>query len=826
MCEKINKFDALNILDYKKNDNFIKTTEIINADKLAFIVNNKDIFEPILINRRGDFDQDYDTFGMAKKYLELSRNGKVAVSYRQRKGVGRYNGVGSMSLQNITREIRHTVSDEYYIDIDVVNCHPTILKFICDNCGIACPILTKYVKDRAQFFKDNNISKDVGKLAFLAVINGGSKDYNAIENKSDDYINFYNVEIKNIHATLASRYLSKFEAHRAKRVKNGENNNHEASFMNILLLDVENILLQFMWRYFDKPNDAVLCFDGLMLKKGEYDIEGCELAIREKYYIDIKLAVKPFDEGFDLSQYVMPKYVEMSLEYYNDYENIINKDVSIELVDEWCNNSLVLIDNGGKSFFLTKNKRVDRLTKEVSYYWKQVLEKNMLDHLKVICNILNPEYDFDFSNDFYSQSEGAQKKLLREMPQSDRNKLNKHLFNWLGRDVKNKNGYLQHAIEHRKLKFYNNIEFHPYLRRKGIPADYGSFNMFAGFPLEDVELLENIPFEQSALYKHIKNEMMSGDDDELNHFLDHLADLIQDPAHIKTNGHLFYTDQGMGKGMLAEFISKLIGTSHLISFENTEAYFGNFNVEQTGKLMKVFEELSSKGSAFKNHDRLKGDMSKKRDRIEPKGIDAYETEHCARYLFFTNNENALFVEGGDRRLTLHRANNRYANNYKYFDPMWAEVRNEQFCKNAFEYFATRKYDARNAHRCYETQYKIEQKETNLPNGLKFMKEFVENEFGTHSDGLIDFDGDRVRVKDLNYKYKLWCENIGVKYHAGTFKSQLRKIGLVDEAKRHTGVKVRVYFLNNEKLASAFGAYLKNPKFKFDMLYRDDEIYRE
>ena len=55
----------------------------------------------------------------------------------------------------------------------------------------------------------------------------------------------------------------------------------------------------------------------------------------------------------------------------------------------------------------------------------------------------------------------------------------------------------------------------------------------------------------------------SKDEGELNHFLDHMADSVQDPAHIKGTSHLFYSQQGTGKGLLAAFMCKLIGNSNV-----------------------------------------------------------------------------------------------------------------------------------------------------------------------------------------------------------------------------------------------------------------------
>ena len=68
-----------------------------------------------------------------RKYVAKSKKGsikgtkKVNVSYKQNNNIGRYFACGSLSLQSLPREIRHTIANDYYYDIDISNCHPVLL---------------------------------------------------------------------------------------------------------------------------------------------------------------------------------------------------------------------------------------------------------------------------------------------------------------------------------------------------------------------------------------------------------------------------------------------------------------------------------------------------------------------------------------------------------------------------------------------------------------------------------------------------------------------------------------------------------------------------
>lgn len=509
---------------------------------------------------------------------------------------------------------------------------------------------------------------------------------------------------------------------------------------------------------------------------------------------------------------VDPKFLEGKLEFYADFRELVGKEINIGTVQYWCDNTIVLVENSGNQFFLTKNKRIDPLTKEESIYYRQVSTKNIYTNLKVNCFGRNP----DFDKKIYDKYKDQPKKC----PDGLRKHMTKHTFTLLGPSITTRTGFLDQAVSNRCLPSFNHVEFFPYMDRGEKIKLHDSFNVFTGFPLEKVPLRSGISatFEQSLLYKHIGDELMNGDVGEFNHFLDHIADMVQQPAYVRGPSHLFYTAPGMGKGMMAVWMSRLLGSDHVITFNNVADYFNNFNSEQANKILKIFEEVSDKGEAFHKHDRLKADQTKTRDRIEPKGVDPYYIRHCARYWYYTNNENALYIENNDRRHTMHKANNRYADKTEYFDQLWPLIRDEQFCRMSFEFFATREYTEKSVLTAYETKYKTQQKISNLPNGLKFLVHLIENNFS----GLRR-DGDKVSVKELKASYKEWCEENGTRYHANTMKTQIQKLG-IEESKqaRFFRRKTEVYKLNVGTIREQFRVFLKQPAFDFDIADLDVE----
>ena len=805
---------------------FMKTTETFNANKLKYIVEHFEEYKDQL--RPSVFEDDaYNPLAIAKNYLDKSIDGVINVDYRQNKGVGRFCAVKSLSLQNLIREIRHTISDGYYVDIDMKNAHPVILEYLCKKEGFACDFLHTYILEREKLLKDLKIDREKGKQVYLAITNGGIGDYLSLEVKTRHLMG-YRDEMLKLHKNFSLKYPEEFKKVAERRKKAGKDYNHEAGFMNVLLCDMENKILMCMYDYFEKPENCVLCFDGIMLDaKKEYDIKGCEKYIKDKLGIDIQLSFKPFDNCLKIPENI-PEHKSIRLNYYTDFRNIIKQDnIYLEWVERWAENSLVLIENDGKPFYLTRNKRVIMFsdkTKEIRDEWKPVKIEDIEKSLKIKCNIINPYYDYEFHQK-YLKLKPKERKELGMTKEELNKKINKYIYGTLGNsNVRYGEGFLTHIMEERKIRSYNNIDFYPFLSRNGKPELEDCFNKFTEYPLEHVDIdYKNINFEESKLFKHLKTDFFRNNKDELNHFLDHIADLIQDPARIKGTSHLFYSPQGCGKGLLLKFMTKLLGCANVVSIINTDIYFDkNFNTDISNKLLKVFEEVSEKGSAFKNHNRLKGEQTSDTERVEPKGVDAYILRHCARFWYFTNNENSLYIENDDRRHTLHNISGKHANNYEYFKPIWDEIKNEKFLKSAFEYFSNRQYEEKNVMNAFTTQYKKEQKHSNLPKGIKFILHYISENIETIEDK--DYKITSAYLKD---KFRTYCDLQGTKYQVGALNTQIKKIGILEprqlKIKDASGVsrKKFCYIINPQEIQNNMRKFLNDDEFNLDVKSMDD-----
>lgn len=815
---------------------YLTSTELFNPNLLSYIITNyEDMKDYEWKNKL------IDPMVICKKYLHRSRNGRCFVRYRQNNGIGRYCAIGSVSLQNLPKKIRHTISREFYIDIDIVNAHPIILLYMCKKNGFVCEYLEQYVNNRESLLKSLTFNGKVdmykSKKVYLSFTNGGTCYYGI--DSTTKHLEGYKNEMNKLHKLFSGLNMDDFISHKNKRISKNKNENHEASYMNILLCDMENNILMKMYEYFNKPLNVVFCFDGLMLPScNTYDLKGCEDFIRSEFKMPLfALSIKEMDNFYKIDMGVVRKTKSPRLEYYTDFKNLITDDegkkgMYKEWVDEWIDNSLKIIENKGKLFFLTRNKETityEDKTTEVVDMWKPVKKNDLFDALNVSCNIYNDNYDKDFADMWNGMETKDQKQFVKStgLSTKDIQKMTEvYIYRFLC-DSKSSFSYLHDVLQHRSVVTYDKIDFYPMLKRKkDNPSLTGVFNIFTPFPYEDDMKYEPLDFTQSLLYKHLENDFFNNNQGELNHFLDHVADIIQDPSRIKGMSHLFYSKQGCGKGLLFKFIQRLLGSSNVVSIVNTDTYFDkSFNLITTNKLLKVFEEVSEKGSAYLNHNRLKGEQTATTERVEPKGIDAYDNRHVARYWYFTNNENSLYVEADDRRTTLHKISDRHQNNYEYFKPIWDEVKDPNFLKSSFEYFCNREYDEKNVLNSYTTSYKKEQKTANLGNGIKFILYFVSKYFKEIEDKEW-----KITTNYFKDKYKKYCEDMGSKYNISGLNTQIKKIGIdkpkqyriVDKSNGEVSWKY-CYVINLVRLQKEMRDYLQDDTYILDVKTDDDGV---
>ena len=247
--KKINKEEITLSLNKKANLlNGIVCYEKINVDKLNKLMDSnllrKD-FRYELLNKIYDSEKEQLT-----KYMNnMNKLGIVKVIYKKKSLYSRSLPEKSLGLHCIRREIRNTICKDYYIDIDIDNCHPEILIQICKSCNIKLVNIEHYVNDRESILKEicetYNIKRDDAKILCLRLMFSGSfeywkKDQLKILNNNYDYDKKKINENKNINEDERLKILKKLDEDYLNNC-NKINNFKQLKILEGITKDIENI---------------------------------------------------------------------------------------------------------------------------------------------------------------------------------------------------------------------------------------------------------------------------------------------------------------------------------------------------------------------------------------------------------------------------------------------------------------------------------------------------------------------------------------------------------------------------------------------------------
>jgi hypothetical protein len=238
------------------------------------------------------------------------KNGKLEVLYKNTNiGFGRVYPTKSLSLCSIRRELRHTLAKDKYVDIDIDNCHPVILKQICEKNKIDCEYLTKYVNDRKTYLKvvmdKYKVDRDSAKqlfirLAYFGTFEAWKNDNNIESDVKLKFIKNYTLELQNIGLQIVNA-----NPNLLKQIKKMNKNNETASLVSTYLQEYEKRILECVFNHLRLKkiidSNAVLCFDGIMIPIDKYKetiLKELELVVKDEMGFDVNFSSKEMDQDY------------------------------------------------------------------------------------------------------------------------------------------------------------------------------------------------------------------------------------------------------------------------------------------------------------------------------------------------------------------------------------------------------------------------------------------------------------------------------------------------------------------------------------------------
>jgi hypothetical protein len=306
------------------------------------------------------------------KYLNISDNNKVEVEYIQN-DIGRLNirvknlkeGETCINQAIMWRECKSALCKKEYVDLDMVNAHPTFLEQIYIDKGLKCEVLSFFNKNRDVFFKTmekKGLSRDTCKVLILVIFYNGSipkfcKDNKLEQEDIPKTIYDLNREIKeNNKILLNSNELLKYRM-KAVEVKGSDYHNLDGTAMSYYLQTIECRCLMVVYDYLKSKHYTIgaLIHDGLHLKKIEENYNYTPLCkelskeLLDKTGINIQFKIKEFCDLPELNDIHIVRTDKegadiISEKLKNDY--VISKErIFMRVLNVWTENDKVIKRN-------------------------------------------------------------------------------------------------------------------------------------------------------------------------------------------------------------------------------------------------------------------------------------------------------------------------------------------------------------------------------------------------------------------------------------------------------------------------------------------------
>lgn len=326
-----------------------------------------------------------------KKILSTDKNRKFEIEYNKVKSFlhGQLDGSGVVreyhfadnktfgrlfdhaGLQGMQKAVRGVLCEGVISDLDIVNCHPIILSWICNKFDISCPNLEYYIKHREKILSDIielGFDREDAKKFFLKSTNTCWKMTSMTS--MYPFLKDYDSEMKKLQKQIMALEFYNFIK---PKVKKGDN--EEGSFINLCLCYHENEIILKAKEFLESKNIEVctLAFDGLMHYGDESEclVEQLNEYINTSFNGVFKFIYKPhsncikvpkdFDETVSLKSYKMmvsefnqchakvgekyicedicgEKVIQTEIQMKHRYNHIRVYDKENQFIDNWLKN--------------------------------------------------------------------------------------------------------------------------------------------------------------------------------------------------------------------------------------------------------------------------------------------------------------------------------------------------------------------------------------------------------------------------------------------------------------------------------------------------------
>jgi len=586
-----------------------------------------------------DFIDDDEKIQL-KKYMKNSKNGKCQVQYKNDFFIG--TRVWSNGINSFSRKTRNTLTMGLYYDLDIVNSSPSILYNVLKNADLIpndC-LLETYINDRDlvlnHFMDVYDTSKDIAKMIFIAVMNGGNfkkllKD-NKIEFKKEcDLTEFQNGFIDPVITELIEANNEMYNEV-MKQCNKNKKTNYKGAFMAHYLFNLEREIMEHIYLYciekgIIQNNNFIYMFDGLMLK--------CEfIDEKDQFILDIEDLILN-KMGFTI--------------------NFKFKDAEEHYNNELLNNNLDFTDNIHDNELYLKQKKI----------FEEQHGAFKLENPMSFCV-------FDKTNNEIVQYNDKAIATYCE-----------DKFDKIRENEKKFKSFIDVWREDKTKKSYKKMVFDPTNLTNEI-----NYNHFKGFKYDNGIDVSKMKDENFAFFRLLR--FLSPTDTEYNFTKSWFSHILKNPSKKTNCAIVLYSKlEGVGKNMLIDTFIKLIDDYYGL-IKQIEDIKKNFNVDLCNKFLIYGDEITANAKLLV--DRIKDSITASKIKLEKKGFDAITLRDYSNWIFTTNNENCFKISPEDRRFFMFHCNEE-KEKPKFYENVKKEMEDPVMMNKLFMYLKS--YDDKN-----------------------------------------------------------------------------------------------------------------------------------
>jgi hypothetical protein len=588
------------------------------------------------------------------------------------------------SVQSLHKQIRGFLMT-HTTDIDMKNCHPVLLSYICKLHNIDCPNLDFYINNRDEILS-RSIDREKAKETFLKAIN----DDKINTKETNQFFKDFDKEMKKLQTSITN--LDEYKDITSS-VPSQRTYNWNGSALNRILCMYENKVLQIALSHCIKQQ-IIICspmFDGFM--------------IYGNYYENRELLQTITDE-------CEREFPNLNVQWdYKPHFTIIDMPEDYEIPTEIPQKKLTKTEENKQEI-----KRLEESNsgsyRDFEYNYKDPRNPNqIIGHFKILNLGI---YGISVNNKVLLKTRDQMTIIYEHLPKlsfwdNDKEKFidKSFIFEW---------------FKDEDIRRYDDIGIYP--NTELCPSNI--FNMWKPF---QIQLLDRTNY----IYKPKAVQFI------LNHFyllFDKNVQLVE--YYIKWLAHIFcfpeikpiccpviIGKQGSGKTSIMKINEKMIGKEKYYETANVDDVFGHFNEAIADKFFVNLNELSKK-DIMGVMGKFKAGTSDYNMTINKKGLSKYEITSYHRYCITSNGKEPIPTERDDRRCLFIPCSNILIGNNKHFNKFYKFLDDNDAILSFYDYLMNYRDDVKNFNdlNLPITEYQTNIQDANMTYPELFLRHFT------------------------------------------------------------------------------------------------------